>query len=83
MKMKASKEFVNLMAHWMIKHGPDGHCDGHKIIAKLAWQWMLDNPPQDKNTEINEDAFKGALDAFPNDEEDLHSFLQEYLRRAA
>lgn len=33
-------DFVDMMAEWMIKHGPDRHCDGHELIATLAWRWM-------------------------------------------
>jgi hypothetical protein len=33
------EELDDLMATWMIEYGPDGHCDGHEEIAKLAWQW--------------------------------------------
>lgn len=38
-------EFVDLMADWMIEHGPDGHCDGHEIIAKLAWDYFVGRHP--------------------------------------
>lgn len=39
----APEELVDLMADWMIEHGPDGHCDGHNIIAQKAWDWCLKN----------------------------------------
>ena len=40
MNAECPKELKELMAEWMIEHGPDGHCDGHEKIAELAWQWM-------------------------------------------
>lgn len=43
----APKEFDDLIADAMIKHGPDGHCDGHETIAALAWDWMKKHPKED------------------------------------
>ena len=37
---RAPEELENLMAEWMIEHGPDRHCDGHALIAALAWTWV-------------------------------------------
>lgn len=38
----APQDFIDMMADWMIEHGPDGHCDGHEIIARLAWNFLRD-----------------------------------------
>lgn len=37
------QEFVDLMAEWMIAHGPDRHCDGHEEIARLACAWAREH----------------------------------------
>lgn len=36
--------FREMMAEWLIEHGPDRHCDGYEIIADLAWE-TAKNPP--------------------------------------
>ena len=41
---RAPEELENLMAEWMVEHGPDRHCDGYALIAALAWTWIKQNP---------------------------------------
>ena len=31
------KELASLVATIMIEDGPDGHCDGNDVIAKIVW----------------------------------------------
>lgn len=38
------EDFVGLIADAMIAWGPDGHCDGHETIAKLAWNKARETP---------------------------------------
>lgn len=32
------EDLSNLIAELMCDHGPDGHCDGHNLIAKVIWK---------------------------------------------
>ena len=35
---QAPEWFLNLVAEWMIKYGPDRHCDGYEVIGQKAWE---------------------------------------------
>lgn len=37
--MDIPEELVDVVSNAMIEHGPDGHCDGAKEIARAAFIW--------------------------------------------
>lgn len=37
--MNVPEELVDVVSNAMIEHGPDGHCDGAKEIARAAFVW--------------------------------------------
>lgn len=42
-KVSNEQELSSLIAELMIDYGPDGHCDGHEIIAKVIWNMFKVN----------------------------------------
>jgi len=39
-KVNSIEELSDLVADIMIKYGPDGHCDGHDMIALTVWRLL-------------------------------------------
>jgi len=36
--IKTEEELSELIAELMCDFGPDGHCDGHELIAHIIWE---------------------------------------------